>query len=367
MCCGKPGDGAFPVSYQLGWHGGVHLTAPAAGNGSATEHVRAIADGTVIFVRKPTPHVDDPAHPLNYCGWTDDGCIVLRHRTSIGQGEHAESVEFFSVYMHLAAVQPAIAKGRKVYRKADLGQAGQIYGGNQRKIHFEIVCDDTNLRRLTGRTGGALDIERDGRTDSVFGALYFLLPAGTQVFGRAPVPHLTVPHYQPPRPKKDAPLPQLEPNLGHCNQSLPTVSCAFKRNNAQIRNCLARSPDPFPGTNVYRDCVMAHDERIRARQATKAQRRYVILACSSDAVLPALLWPRRNATYMGWKFRKLRYLSGFATGFRHPRLRRHANDTYFGALLGRSEGQEGRCHRKTQTLVATLRPEYHRYQPFLFM
>ncbi|MDT0356667.1 hypothetical protein RJO15_12860 [Herbaspirillum huttiense F1] len=44
-----PGRGAFPVSFNLGWHGGIHLTAPKAGN--AHEPVRAIADGTIVFVQ----------------------------------------------------------------------------------------------------------------------------------------------------------------------------------------------------------------------------------------------------------------------------------------------------------------------------
>ena len=54
MTGGAPGEGAFPVSFNLGWHGGVHLTAPAANPataGNLTEKVRAIADGTVVFVR----------------------------------------------------------------------------------------------------------------------------------------------------------------------------------------------------------------------------------------------------------------------------------------------------------------------------
>lgn len=205
MQCGAPGDGAFPLSFQLGWHGGVHLSAPMSGE--VSERVRAIADGTVVFVRKATARVDQPDHPLRYRGWTDDGCVVLRHRTSIGQGEHAESVEFFSVYLHLSEVHAAVVRGRRLYRKAELGQAGQIYGATQRKIHFEIICDDANLRCLAGRAGGKLDSARDGRTDAVYGALYFLLPAGTRVIAREPVKHMPQPHFQPLRPTPKAALP----------------------------------------------------------------------------------------------------------------------------------------------------------------
>lgn len=207
MICGQPGDGAFPLSFQLGWHGGVHLTAPAAGNGTA--RVRAVADGTVVFVRAPTARVDDPHHPQNYRGWTDNGCALLRHQTAIGTGANAEEVVFFSLYMHLSQLNPQLAVGRRVFRKDEIGQAGQIYGSTQRKIHFEIVCDDANLRKLAGRTGGAVERTRDGRTDAVYGSMYFLLPAGSRVFGAQPVPHLTAAHRQPPKPNAKAPLPPL--------------------------------------------------------------------------------------------------------------------------------------------------------------
>lgn len=190
MSCGSPGDGAFPVSFQLGWHGGVHLNAPS--NGSASERVRAIADGTVVYVRAAAARRDDPAHPQSYRGWTDNGCVVLRHQTSIGVGTNADAVVFFSLYMHLSQVSATLVNGRKVFRKDEIGQAGQIYGGTQRKIHFEVVCDDTNMRKLAGRAGGALNLARDGRTDAVFGALYFHLPIGTQVLQTQPLPQSAV-------------------------------------------------------------------------------------------------------------------------------------------------------------------------------
>lgn len=100
---GRPGDGYFPVSHNLGWHGGSHLTAPA--RGTQAERVRAIADGTIIFKREPTARVDDSKHPQNYRGgWTDNGCVVLRHESAIGEGENASSIVFFSIYMHLSVV-----------------------------------------------------------------------------------------------------------------------------------------------------------------------------------------------------------------------------------------------------------------------
>jgi hydroxyethylthiazole kinase len=209
MICGLPGDGAFPLSFRLGWHGGVHLTAPVTGG--ATERVRAIADGTVIFLRTAAGRVDDPHHPQNYRGWTDNGCVLVRHQTAIGTGADAEQVVFFSLYMHLSQLNPALAVGRRVFRKDEIGQAGQIYGGSQRQIHFEIVCDDDNVRKLAGRTGDAVDRTRDGRTDAVYGATYFVLPSGTRVFGSQPVPQLKAAHRQPPKPNARAPLPAPVP------------------------------------------------------------------------------------------------------------------------------------------------------------
>src|SRR5260370_9972082 len=75
-----PGNGAYPVSYSLGWHGGPHLITPRDARGNA-ERVRAIADGVVGYVRQN----DATAKPArHYRGVrTDDGCVVVRHTTEI--------------------------------------------------------------------------------------------------------------------------------------------------------------------------------------------------------------------------------------------------------------------------------------------
>jgi len=209
---GQPGDGAFPLSMNLGWHGGMHLIAPQT-NGQA-EAVRAIADGSVVFVRAPKPQPAgalSETEPLAYRGgWTDNGVVVLKHETEIGEGAEAKVV-FFSIYMHLSAIDSAVAQGRTVYRKAALGTAGQIYGALERRIHFEIVCDDANLKRLVGRSSGDLDTSKDGRTDAVYGQIYFFLPSGTQFFEERPLDHMAQAHVQPPKPDKKSPLPAPRP------------------------------------------------------------------------------------------------------------------------------------------------------------
>ena len=144
---GEPGDGAYPLSNAMQWHGGLHLREP-----EAHAPVRAIADGDVVFLRRPTQQPAGPL-PVDHAqayrgGWTDNGVVVLRHQTEIGEGANA-SVTFFSIYMHLREIDAAIQPNRRVYRKSPLGRAGQIYGDPGR-LHFEIVCDDANLQRLVG-------------------------------------------------------------------------------------------------------------------------------------------------------------------------------------------------------------------------
>ena len=193
MAGGVPGEGAFPVSFNLAWHGGMHLKAPR--DGASFEPVRAIADGTVVFRRDPSPPPAGPLpedHPQTYNGgWTDNGVVVIRHETEIGEGANA-IVTFFSIYMHLNAIDAAVSttvRGGRIFRKAEIGHAGQIYGSSDRLIHFEIVCNDDNVTKLVGRSGGDLPLDADGRTDSVYGKMYVILPAGTHVFSERPLPN----------------------------------------------------------------------------------------------------------------------------------------------------------------------------------
>ncbi|KUZ08396.1 hypothetical protein WS50_22170 [Burkholderia territorii] len=176
-----PGNGAYPVSYSLGWHGGPHLVAPKAANGQS-EPVRAIADGEVVYVRQ-TDAGERPA--LQYRNVrTDDGCVVIKHTTEIGEGDSAK-VTFYSIYMHLQSV--TVKLGKPVYRKDLLGMPGQIYG-QRGQIHFEIVCDTANLKKLVGRTTGPLTATQ-GRTDAIYGDIWFKVPKGLKFFANRPHPY----------------------------------------------------------------------------------------------------------------------------------------------------------------------------------
>jgi hydroxyethylthiazole kinase len=206
MSGGLPGQGAFPVSFNLGWHGGMHLTAPT--NGTQWEPVRAIADGEVVFVRQATQMPAGPLSPTDpqaYGGsWTDNGVVVIRHTTEIGEGADA-AVTFFSITMHLNHIEAAIQPRQRVYRKAALGTAGRIAGRSVGEaflhtVHLEIVCDEDNVARLAGRARADLSTASDGRTNAVFGEMYFHLPSGAQVFGQLPLPDSAQAMMQPPTP-----------------------------------------------------------------------------------------------------------------------------------------------------------------------
>ena len=167
--------GKFPLSFDLNWHGGMHMKAPEE-NGAALP-VRAIADGAIAYFRAPTEVSSDPAHALNYRNqWTDNGCIVLKHETEIGEGENAKVI-YYSLYMHLSKINianPTI--GQKIYRKDNLGEAGKIYGDSS-LIHFEIIADQSQIAKLVGRTTRELTYQsNNGRTDSCWGDMYYFVP-----------------------------------------------------------------------------------------------------------------------------------------------------------------------------------------------
>lgn len=219
------GEGAYPVGNNCCWHGGIHLQAPSE-NGQVLP-VRAIADGTIIVAQQPNPatRIDDPNHLLNYNGgWTNNGVVVIQHDTEIGadaQGA-ATTVRFFSVYQHLSSVSSTLQPGRRVYRKDELGRAGYISGQADR-IHFEIACDADNLQRLIGRRTGNLPTTQDGRSDVVFGELYFTVPADSPFYAQKPLDNDPAAHIQPPRHTRHSPLPPIQPLAAAGTTSQPCI------------------------------------------------------------------------------------------------------------------------------------------------
>ena len=158
-------EGSYPVSNQFAWHNGLHLQGQPGTDGHTV--VRAIADGVVIYVAEPRERNTSPTDPQNYNpfddtpAWTDNGCIIIRHTAEIGanNGQPTEII-YFSLVTHLcqiARITPTgqtsprtLQAGDRVWRKDEIGRAGQIYG-HSGQIHFEICLDDANLTRLIGR------------------------------------------------------------------------------------------------------------------------------------------------------------------------------------------------------------------------
>lgn len=178
----------YPLNASESWHGGIHISH--TDTGTMPEKVRAIADGTVVSFRKPSPPEKRDQFPLKYAPvrGTDDGYVLLKHETEIGSGEDGKVV-FYSLYMHLKFLEAEIKADAKIYRKDPLGSSGMTDGQNE--FHFQVFCDDDNISKLTGRKTKELDISKDGRTDAVYGDIHFYLPAGTTFYDKAPADNST--------------------------------------------------------------------------------------------------------------------------------------------------------------------------------
>ncbi|WP_016595289.1 M23 family metallopeptidase, partial [Yersinia pestis] len=160
--------------------GGIHIKH--TDHTGVPEQVRAIADGTVFSVRQPSLQKRDLL-PLNYNGPTDCGYVLIKHETEIGSDEGGK-VAYWSLYMHMKSIGSTVSPGSVVYRKDPLGTVGMVDGQNA--IHFQIFCDDANIKKLTGRETPELDLANNGRTDVVYGDIHFYLPAGTPVYDSMP-------------------------------------------------------------------------------------------------------------------------------------------------------------------------------------
>ncbi|WP_312074291.1 M23 family peptidase [Atlantibacter sp.] len=178
----------YPLNASESWHGGIHISHTDAG--ATPEKVRAIADGTVVSFRKPAPPEKRDQFPLKYAPvrGTDNGYVLLKHETETGSGEDGKVV-FYSLYMHLKFLEAEIKADAKIYRKDSLGSSGMTDGQNE--FHFQVFCDDDNIKKLTGRKTKELDISKDGRTDAVYGDIHFYLPAGTTFYDKAPADNST--------------------------------------------------------------------------------------------------------------------------------------------------------------------------------
>ncbi|WP_414439264.1 hypothetical protein [Burkholderia sp. 22PA0106] len=172
------GSGAYPLSANMRWHGGVHLRYGA-------EPIRAVADGKVVFVRAPATKNSNPNDPLNYGGeydWTDNGCVVIEHTAETGKNTH---LVFWSVTMHLKTV--AVKKGEDIERKKIVGQGGAISG--LPAVHFEIFTNQNGVDALIKRAGEPYKIfsAKDNSGDSdLWGDMHFIVPVGASIYDESP-------------------------------------------------------------------------------------------------------------------------------------------------------------------------------------
>ena len=180
----------YPVNGYGSWHGGIHIRQ--TDKGRPAESVRAIADGTVVSLRKSSDKRDQAPFNINAdkpnTKGSDDGYVLIKHETEIGSGDEAK-VAFYSLYMHLKSLAETVKEGEKVYRKDPLGTPGVVDGVNA--FHFQVFCDDDNISKLTGRKTGELDISKNGRTDAVYGDIHFYLPPQTKFYDKAPADNST--------------------------------------------------------------------------------------------------------------------------------------------------------------------------------
>ncbi len=280
-------EGSFPLSKNLAWHNGMHIAAPA------NQAVRAIADGKVIFAGKPNavktvvtdpqnynPFDPDPKNPT--AAWTDNGCIILEHKTEIGtEGATATEVTYYSLYMHLsdlARITPAgqttkrqLQAGDNVWRKDEIGSTGQVYG-NAGQIHFEICLNAANLRSLIGRapawtepataTTPIVAPTADGRTDSVFGSMYFYLPADTPTATTPAMPTTHLRGTAAPATTLGSPMwVKMDYSAGHCT---------FTSYNASGTLVSALSAETNAEYNLYTTALARHNSLTATEKATSS-------------------------------------------------------------------------------------------------
>jgi hypothetical protein len=280
-------EGSFPLSKDLAWHNGMHIAAPAG------QAVRAIADGKVIFAGKPNAVKTEVTDPQNYnpfdpdlknptASWTDNGCIILEHKTEIGvEAATATEVTYYSLYMHLsdlARITPAgqttkrqLQAGDNVWRKDEIGSTGQVYG-SAGQIHFEICLNAANLRSLIGRAPAwtepataAAPIAAptaDGRTDSVFGSLYFYLPANTPT---ATTPTMPTTHL-----RGTAASATTLGSPMWVKMDYSAGQCTFTSYNASGTPASVLSDEPNAEYNLYTTALARHNTLSATEKATSS-------------------------------------------------------------------------------------------------
>lgn len=172
--------GGFPVGKSGQWHPGLHITG-FVGSGDNCA-VWAIADGAVMY------YAEDKGTDLSEHA-NSSGVVIIRHETQIGS-EAEGCIVYYSCYQHLQVINETIktayAKGSPVYRKDLIGHVGNV--ADNSGIHFEIFCSGANVKKITGRSTGKLNLAKSGRKNIVYGDTHYYIPAGTPLYFQATAP-----------------------------------------------------------------------------------------------------------------------------------------------------------------------------------
>ena len=276
-------EGSFPLSAALMWHNGIHIQARHDPDGITWPAVRAVAGGTIVYVSPPTKTNTELADPQNHnpfgidAAWTDNGLIVIAHEAEVGASNDEAAAptafRFYSAYMHMGsvAINPKSKKpwtlGDSIGRKEELGAPGQIYG-EAGQIHLEICCDETNASIVLGRPVGWQENRpvsaptSDGRTDAVFGSLWFYLPIGTPTRSTEPKQHR--------RTLSDGASAASDHFIPDTLREARWVELRYEQGNASLKSFdIGGNPvgNPLPATHaeygLYKDANARHESYLK--------------------------------------------------------------------------------------------------------
>lgn len=250
-------DRGYPINGKESWHGGIHINHNDSGH--PPEMLRAIASGVIVFLRMPSEKDKTKVEPLNYNGFTDDGCIIIKHETEIGSGERGK-ITFYSLYMHLNLILPSLSIGKNIGRKDALGTTGMVDGVNA--IHIQIYCEDQDIEKITGRSQPYLDTTKDGREDVVFGDIHFSVPVGTIFYNGKYVDGKAVIEEEPVYESKTELFITIETNDNE--RIIITRQESRSKDEFSIVGCPINDASGLNEANMYEYALKAYPESISA-------------------------------------------------------------------------------------------------------
>lgn len=141
-------DGFFPVGANGLWHGGIHFGSACEAQLNVVEGVLCIADGEIVAYRLDAKPCEQALGDSGRIARFSSGFVMVRHKlelppppgTQPAAAEPADTLTFFSVYMHLA--------GQDVY-DADAAKSKPAHWGGSAYSVGERA-KDTSAADVTG-------------------------------------------------------------------------------------------------------------------------------------------------------------------------------------------------------------------------